>query len=355
MTIQINGTSGISGVDGSAATPALQGSDTNTGISFGTDEVAINTGGTTAVTVDASQNVGIGTENPTGFIHIEGSSTGTETYGRFTTGSAAGDQSLVFKSSASRDHMAIQVSTNSGTADDLALQPDGGNVGVGISSPDEKLTLGAAGKIKLNRSDNATGATIHNGGGGQGLIFNELNSEGFKFQNNGTERLRLDDGGVLYIRESDGTPGAYHQMDGTGKYRVGNHSGGSGNYVYLSPGATSWSASSDERLKTNLLPIEDGLQKVSTLRAVTGRYLEDSENASRSFLIAQDVQAVLPEAVDSVNPDSLGLCYTDVIPLLVAALKESKDRVETLETQNAEQATTIASFEARISALEGGN
>jgi hypothetical protein len=61
MTIQINGTSGISGVDGSAATPALQGSDTNTGISFGTDEVNINTGGSTAVTVDAFQRVGIGT------------------------------------------------------------------------------------------------------------------------------------------------------------------------------------------------------------------------------------------------------------------------------------------------------
>jgi len=64
MAIQINGTSGISGVDGSAATPALQGSDTNTGISFGTDEVNINTGGTAAVTVDSSQRVGIGTTSP---------------------------------------------------------------------------------------------------------------------------------------------------------------------------------------------------------------------------------------------------------------------------------------------------
>jgi hypothetical protein len=52
--------------------------------------------------------------------------------------------------------------------------------------------LGAASKIKLNRADNATGATIHNGGGLEGLIFNELNAEGCKFQNNGTTVLRID-------------------------------------------------------------------------------------------------------------------------------------------------------------------
>jgi len=61
MAISINGTSGSSGVYGSAATPALQGSDSNTGISFGTDEVNISTGGTTRATVDSSGNFGIGT------------------------------------------------------------------------------------------------------------------------------------------------------------------------------------------------------------------------------------------------------------------------------------------------------
>ena len=54
MTIQINGTSGISGVDGSAGTPALQGSDSNTGISFGADTVNLITGGVTRATTDAS-------------------------------------------------------------------------------------------------------------------------------------------------------------------------------------------------------------------------------------------------------------------------------------------------------------
>ena len=54
MAITINGTSGISGVDGSAGTPALQGSDPNTGISFGTDEVQLITGGTQRALVDST-------------------------------------------------------------------------------------------------------------------------------------------------------------------------------------------------------------------------------------------------------------------------------------------------------------
>tara|TARA_B100000003_G_scaffold206198_1_gene221255 strand:- start:1967 stop:2644 length:678 start_codon:yes stop_codon:yes gene_type:complete len=54
MSIQINGTTGISGVNGTAGSPAIQGSDTNTGISFGTDEVLINTGGTERAKIDAN-------------------------------------------------------------------------------------------------------------------------------------------------------------------------------------------------------------------------------------------------------------------------------------------------------------
>lgn len=66
MAIEINGTTGISGVNGSAGTPALQGTDTNTGISFGTDEVNIVTGGEIQAKVDSSGRVLIGQDDTTG-------------------------------------------------------------------------------------------------------------------------------------------------------------------------------------------------------------------------------------------------------------------------------------------------
>jgi hypothetical protein len=117
--------------------------------------------------------------------------------------------------------------------------------------------------------------------------------------------------------------------------------------VRLNSGATAWAAQSDERLKTDLTPIKDGLNKVGLLRAVTGRYKTDKEGTSRAFLIAQDVQAVLPEAVDedSDGDNTLSLRYSESIPLLVSALHDAKDRIEALEAAN-------AALEARITTLE---
>jgi hypothetical protein len=122
----------------------------------------------------------------------------------------------------------------------------------------------------------------------------------------------------------------------------------SGTGVQLAAGGTSWGTYSDERIKTGLAPIENALTKVSTLRAVTGRYNTDADTVSRAFLIAQDVQAVLPEAVDEEKDElkTLTLKYTEVIPLLVASIKELKQINDT-------QAATINALTARIEALEG--
>ena len=46
MALTLNGSTGLSGIVGSAGTPALQGSDTNTGYFFGTDILGLSTGGT---------------------------------------------------------------------------------------------------------------------------------------------------------------------------------------------------------------------------------------------------------------------------------------------------------------------
>lgn len=163
-----------------------------------------------------------------------------------------------------------------------------------------------------------------------------------------TNRMRLTNGGRLLLGATAvGTVQTLLNMqDGTELWQVGPNSGyasgtnfyvinNSNTGVFINSGNTSWSASSDERLKTDLAPIEDAVNKVSTLRAVTGRFKTDEEGRSRSFLIAQDVLAVLPEAV-TVQPDedgTLAVQYTDVIPLLVAAIKELAARVEQLEAK----------------------
>jgi hypothetical protein len=115
---------------------------------------------------------------------------------------------------------------------------------------------------------------------------------------------------------------------GTGSSTIGTYG------LYQANTSTAWTAVSDERKKDIIEPISDAINKVSTLRSVIGRYKTDVPEKRRAFLIAQDVQAVLPEAVDvnESNEGTLGLAYTDVIPLLVAAIKELSAKVAALES-----------------------
>ncbi|CAB4139403.1 hypothetical protein UFOVP345_44 [uncultured Caudovirales phage] len=73
MPVIINGSTGVSGTDGSAGTPAVQGTDTNTGMFFpAADQIAFAEGGVEAMRLDASGNVGIGTATPGVRLHVAG-------------------------------------------------------------------------------------------------------------------------------------------------------------------------------------------------------------------------------------------------------------------------------------------
>lgn len=222
-----------------------------------------------------------------------------------------------------------------------------GNVGIGTSSPTARLTVSDASGRKLDISPNSSGIDVISTSQPLRLITSDASN--MIFQTNNTERMRITSGGLLLVNSTSTVLSSQHNITGgtdaglgvmtlqnasntTYSHSIGANSSGafivyrtSDNAgVYLSWGGTSWTANSDERLKTDLKPITDAINKVSTLRAVTGRYKKDEENVSRSFLIAQDVQKVLPEAINEQDDENktLGLSYTDTIPLLVAAIKE---------------------------------
>ena len=63
MALNINGTTGISGVDGSVSAPAVKGTDGNTGLSFGTDVIDLNTGGSSRFKIGAAGQLGVAGAN----------------------------------------------------------------------------------------------------------------------------------------------------------------------------------------------------------------------------------------------------------------------------------------------------
>jgi len=246
-----------------------------------------------------------------------------------------------------------------------------GNVGIGTGSPALKLSVdgdfwqGNGAGTEIGRITNNAG--WYDVGGSSNVNGVQMSHASVvRFLTASTERMRLDSSGNLLVGGIT-SPLASGQAPGfdvanasgastqirfrntgaaAGRYwRIGSDTGGTAYFindastgVYITYGNTGWTGLSDERHKTDLKPIENAAVKVTSLRAVTGRYKTDEEGKSRAFLIAQDVEKVLPEAVDTSNEERWGITYTDTIPLLVAAIQEQQE--------------IIGKLEARLAALE---
>jgi len=153
MTITINGTTGISGVDGSSGTPAYQGNDANTGISFGTDIVTINTGGTARVTTDSSGRLLVGTSTaPSSNAVREVLTGGTSNYLQFT--STTNDGFSLGNSGGSGVFFTFTGAQGSETYTERMRIDSSGNVGIGTSSPSG--ILDARGAVYLGNTSTGT-------------------------------------------------------------------------------------------------------------------------------------------------------------------------------------------------------
>jgi len=92
--------------------------------------------------------------------------------------------------------------------------------------------------------------------------------------------------------------------------------------------ATQFSATSDLAKKENLEVVDDALSKIQKLTGYTYDMKEDG--IRKAGLIAQDVEKVLPEAVDGDEGEKV-LDYNATIALLVNAIKEQQLQIEELK------------------------
>lgn len=293
MAITINGTTGISGVDGSAATPALQGADTNTGISFGTDTVTINTGGVARVTTDSSGNVGIGTSSPSSALYVKRTLSNSGIYTDYNSTNVGRLEA------ASNGNLYIGTTVGSGsvflgnTANASAVSLDSsGNLLVG--------TTGTAGSVGSGIAIRPTiGGSVGNIDIGHGSAAGTGNSYVQFYWN----------GGVIGTITQSGTT------------------------------AVAYNTSSDYRLKEQVTPMTGALAKNELLNPVTYKWKTDGSDGQG--FIAHELQAVFPDAVtgekDAVDaegkPVYQGVDTSFLVGHLVACVKELTAELDSVKAE----------------------
>jgi len=316
MTVYINGTTGISGVDGSAGTPAVKGTDTDTGVVFGTNTVSLATNGTTALTVDASQNVGIGTSSP-GY------------------------------------KLDVQSSASSGAPLLANFQAAGGDVQVYIQN----------GTVKTQINADATNSAS---------IIGSFSNHPLVFRTNNTDRMRIDTSGQVGIAQTPVGSGGPLQVTYNSSVNAcvrlsTNNASTAGELINFikstgaATGAITFGASqntivyggtSDYRLKENIAPMTGALATVSALKPCT--YTWKSDGSAGQGFIAHELQSVLPDAV--VGEKDAVETYTDEDNKEQTRPKyqqiDTSFLVATLTAAIQEQQALITALTARITALE---
>ncbi|MCG9880031.1 MAG: tail fiber domain-containing protein, partial [Bacteroidia bacterium] len=140
-----------------------------------------------------------------------------------------------------------------------------------------------------------------------------------RFSTNGTPRLRIESNGDL-VPHIDA-----------------NYSLGSASLRFLEVyGTNSTINTSDLRYKKNIEKLNYGINEIKLLNPITFNW-KYNDNGKRIGLIAQELEKVIPEIIvkdtDSNGLTTYGVRYTELIPVLISAIKEQQKMIEELQVE----------------------
>jgi hypothetical protein len=276
-------------------------------LAFGT-----GTSRTERMRITSTGNVGIGTSSPSGILHAMTSSI-AEIFVESTT--AGNNAAFISKTTARKWGM-------------------GANMGLSDSSWELYDYTSGANRLVVKSNGN--------------FLVGTTTDRGYKFQVSAAIyapqfiAFGLNDEG-RYLGQGNQISGAFQSYDlslanyaASGRITITNASTG----VYLANSATSWSTFSDERLKNINYQINNAVDKLLNIRAVNYSWKKDEEQKENLGLIAQDVEKVLPQVIDKSkhfdekdDTEYLSVKYTELIPVLVAAIQELKAEIDILKNK----------------------
>jgi len=354
MTITINGTTGIASVDGSAGSPSVRGSDSNSGIVYAADAVAISTAGLERSRIDNNGNLCVGITGGSAKLHTKGDQSG----GMLKCDAVEGTTRFFVTGNDTSD-VEVNLYEKAGGQRGILV---GGNAEFAIKAPNSTAPLtfythngtAIAQRAELNAygwwkmKGNATSSDI-----GSGDSYHEIRSDK---AHNVTLAMQHDssEGYGIIARFNHGKSSHY-------AYRVHNYASGSDNMFIRTDGDcenvnNSYGSTSDVKLKENIVDAKSQWNDIKALRIRNFNYKADDNKTKLLGLVAQEAETVCPSLVKtqpdlSIDNEDLGtetkyLKYSILYMKSIKALQEAMTKIETLETEVNTLKTKVAALEA---------
>ena len=274
----------------------------------------------------ANTNVGIGINAPSATLHVVAyTNSSGENTATFQAPNIGSNQSHIHFGTTGDWY--IRSAANAGK---VILQDTGGNVGIGTGSPAAKLDVrdgtgasGTGGHIQIGAPvANADEKIIGFGDLSCGAVFSSP---------------------CVYIGEKDADDRLVLRANEV-RFIAGNVLPDSDNIQSLGGSLNRWTAvwaangtiqTSDARLKQRIANLKYGLSQVMQLRPVSFEWKDRNDKSTHLGLIAQEVDTVLPEAVQkSTDADApLGMNYSTLIPVLIKAIQEQQSTLERTQAE----------------------
>jgi len=395
MSLILSGTDGLSDVDGSAATPAIRGTDANTGIFFpAADTIAFAEGGAEVARFDSSGNLGIGTASPATKLNLGGSADQAFQINGSGTAAFLGTSTSVAQISSNRNPATGAIYDSGRAVSYINLEASSGNANIQFYTTatnnvnaTERARIDSSGNLALGgttassvisgtatvfqvTNNNLAAITLNHTSAKKFSISSQTTSSlVFYDETANTERARIDSSGNLLVgtTNASGTAGIGFKFLPSATYSRTNQvgsatsnsdtthevysTGASAYRFYVGYGGTVFATSititaiSDQRLKENVRDIDTGLSSIMALKPRRFDWKEGKGQDKKNVagFIAQEFEDVFPECVSTSMAGGDGVEYKNInhetlIPTLVKAIQEQQALITTLT--------------ARITALE---
>ena len=236
----------------------------------------------------------------------------------------------------------------------LYMQEQGGNVGIGTSSPIspansyrylhiEGGNSTSGGVLYLSTSSNGNSSQIY--ADTSGLNINTNTSLPIIFNPAGAERMRITSGGDLLVGTTGLSVGARLQLKGAASASamsidIGtngypaitfqNTSGAQQGYIVTNSSSVQYLSISDYRLKNDFKDYS-GLDLVNKIKTYDYQWKLDKTRAYG--VVAHELQEVIPQAVsgEKDGEQMQGVDYSKIVPILVKAIQEQQKQIEELK------------------------